>query len=72
MPKTRKHQKIPWHQNIPEEKCFNSLISSGGRSHLPADLHIDLGIDLGALLSERAPRPRGDTLYQPAEAMIPL
>ena len=53
-------------------KCFNSLISSGGRSHLPADLHIDSGIDLGALLSERAPRPRGDTRHQPAEAMTPL
>ncbi len=31
----------------------------GGRSHLAADLHIDSGIDLSALLGERAHRPRG-------------
>ncbi len=43
----------------------------GGRSHLPADLHIDSGIDLGALLVERAPRPRGDTWHEPPEAVPP-
>jgi hypothetical protein len=44
----------------------------GGRSHLPTDLHIDSGIDLSALLGERAHRPRGDTRHEPAETMTPL
>ncbi len=44
----------------------------GGRSHLPTDLHIDSGIDLSALLGERADRPGEDTRHEPAETMTPL
>ena len=45
----------------------------GGLSHLPADLHIDSGIDLSALLGKRAHRPRGDTcLARAARGDAPL
>ena len=43
----------------------------GGLSHLPADLHIDSGIDLSALLGKRAHRPRGGTMHGPAETTMP-
>ena len=41
-----------------EPRIAGGVTQDGGRNHLPADLHIDSGIDLGALLGERAPRPR--------------
>ena len=41
------------------------------RSHLPANSHIDSGIDQGALLGERAPKPRGGTRHQPSETILP-